>query len=80
MSNSFEMLVEFLQRFGDEVEGRALVEPPEPVQRQLEALARGEVSETDRRELMRQLSTHPEWVARLAAELQALRTRGGTKD
>jgi len=80
MSNSFELLVEFLRRFDDEVEGRALTEPPEPVQRQLQALARGEVSEADRRELMRQLSANPDWVARLAAEVQALRARTGTKD
>ena len=78
MSNQFELLVEFLRRYGDEVEGRALAEPSEEVRKQLQALARGEVPETERRELMRQLSTHPDWVERLALEVRALRSGNPT--
>jgi len=73
MSNQFEILVDFLRRCGDEVEGRALTEPSEEVQKQLRALARGEVVAADRRELMLQLSGHPDWVERLALEVRALR-------
>ena len=80
MSNSFEILAEFLRRYGDEVEGRAVVETPDEVLRQLGALARGEVPEPERRELMCQLKANPEWVARLAAEVRALRPRSGSKD
>ena len=74
MSNPFELLVEFLRRYGDEVEGRALTEPSAEVLKQLQALARGEVPEAERRELMRQLSAHPNWVERLALEVRALRS------
>jgi hypothetical protein len=79
MPNDFELLVGFLERHGDEVEGRELAEPPARVRGQLRALARGDLGETERQELLALLGQNPGWVARLAEEVKALRDRPGTR-
>jgi hypothetical protein len=73
MASSFEILAGFLDRFGDEVEGRELPEPPPEIQDKLRNLARGALPEGERAELLAQLNRNPGWIARLAVEIKALR-------
>ena len=73
MSNTFEILAGFLDRFEDEVEGRELQEPPEAVRTKLGAFAKGELPKAEHEELLSMLRQNPGWVARLAAEVKALR-------
>jgi len=73
MANEFEILAGFLAKFGDEVEGRELLDPPKNVQAQLRELARGSLSETERSQLMTLLNENPTWIGRLADEVKALR-------
>lgn len=73
MPNSFEILAGFLERFGDEVEGRELQEPPPEIQTKLRDLARGHLPESERAELFALLSQNPGWIARLASEVKNLR-------
>ena len=74
MANDFEILAGFLAKFGDEVEGRELQEPPRNIQAQLRELARGNLPETERTQLFSLLSQNPQWLGRLADEVRALRT------
>jgi hypothetical protein len=74
MPNEFEILAGFLARFGDEVEGRELQEPPKDIQARMRELARGTLPETERSQLFSLLSDNPQWIGRLAEEVKALRT------
>ncbi len=74
MSNTFEILAGFLERFGDEVEGRELQEPPEVVRTKLRAFARGELPKAEHGELLSLLSQNPGWIPQLATDVKALRT------
>lgn len=76
MSNTFEILTGFLERFGEEVEGRALSEPGGEVVEQLKLLARGNLPDEKRPALFELLNQHPDWLARLAGEIKALRPSG----
>ncbi|SPE60456.1 hypothetical protein SBV1_420010 [Verrucomicrobia bacterium] len=76
MSNALEILTRFLDRFGDEVEGRELREPSGEIQTQLRAFARGKLPEAQQSELLALLSHNPQWIALLAEEVKVL--RGGT--
>jgi hypothetical protein len=80
MSNSFEILAGFLDRFGNEVEGRELQEPPENIQMQLRAFAKGDLAEPAHEELLSLLNQNLSWIAWLAAEVKAMRTERGVKD
>jgi hypothetical protein len=73
MPHTFKILTAFLDRFADEVEGRGLEELTPNTRSKLEQLARGQLPETERSELFATLSRHPEWIARLAQEIKALR-------
>jgi hypothetical protein len=73
MPNTFEMLAQFLDRFGDEVQGRQAEEPPESVQPRLRALASGRLPAMDRSEVFSLLSQNPGWVPWLAKEIKGLR-------
>jgi hypothetical protein len=73
MANEFEILAGFLAKFGDEVEGREMQEPPKHVQAQIHALARGALSESERTQLFNLLNENPQWLGRLADEVKSLR-------
>ena len=73
MSNSFEILSRFLERFGDDVEGRSLEEPPTDFHLKLKRFAGGALSDTERNEVIALLHANPQWVALLACEAKALR-------
>ena len=74
MSNAFQILTGFLERFEDEVEGRELSQPPEEIALQLRALAKGSLPETELPQLFSLLNQNPHWVGRLAEEVKALRS------
>jgi hypothetical protein len=74
MPNTFEILIGFLARFGDEVEGRESTDPPAEITAQLRSFARGQLPASAQADLIRQLNEHPDWVATLAAEAKALRS------
>lgn len=74
MANEFEILAGFLAKFGDEVEGRELQEPPNDVETRMRELARGTLPETERAQLFNVLNENPQWIGRLAQEVKALRT------
>ncbi len=73
MRPTFPILVGFLERAGDEVEGRQLPEPPPATQAKLQDLARGKLPRAEQGELLSLLNRNPQWVARLAREVKALR-------
>jgi hypothetical protein len=73
MSNTFQILAQFLQRAEGEVEGRELQEPAEETKLQLKRLARGELPERDQTGLFAELNGHPDWIVWLAREIKAMR-------
>lgn len=73
MADTFQILARFLERFGDDVEGRQLGEPAEETRTKLRHLANGTLKSQERAELMGQLSHNPAWVAWLAQEVKSLR-------
>ncbi len=73
MPNTFQILAGFLDRFGEEVEGRALQEPSEDVELKLRDLARGTLPAAQRAEAISLLHGHPQWIEWLAHEVKALR-------
>jgi hypothetical protein len=73
MANSFEILAKFLDRFGDDVEGRSLEEPSADVKLKLKSFAAGSLSEAERNEMIGLLQANPQWVPLLAREAKALR-------
>ena len=75
MSNSFEILARFLDRFGDDVEGRSLQEPSADLKLKFKQFAAGSLSEADRNELVSLLQANPQWVTHLAREATALRPK-----
>ena len=73
MSDAFVILSRFLDRFTDDVEGRSVVEIPTDVRQKLARFASGELTETERNELVGLLQANPQWVPLLAREVKALR-------
>lgn len=74
MATEFEILAGFLAKFGDEVEGREIQEPPKDVQNRMRELALGKLPESERSQLFSLLNENPQWIGRLAEEVKALRT------
>jgi hypothetical protein len=75
MSNDFETITRFLNRYGDDVEGRELDEIPAQLKPKFRDFALGTLKESDRKELAMMLKEHPHWVTFLAEEARA--ARGG---
>jgi hypothetical protein len=73
MPNAFEILAGFLERFGDEVEGREAPLPPAEVGDKLRALARGSLPEAEQSQLFSLLNQNPQWVSYLAEQVKAQR-------
>jgi hypothetical protein len=73
MSNTFKILAGFLERFEDEVEGRELEQPTEEIQTKLRDFARGKLRGPEQGEVIKLLSSNPQWVGRLAQEVKGLR-------
>ena len=73
MSNEFAILAKFLDRYGDDVEGRSMEEPSAEVQQKLKDFAAGSLPEGERNDVISLLQTNPHWVPLLAREAKALR-------
>ena len=73
MSNTFETLTRFLDRYGDEVEGRELEQVPEQLKPKLRDFALGTLQDSERGELARLLKENPRWVALLVEEARIAR-------
>ena len=78
MAHPFEILAGFLDRFGEDVEGRELSEPPENVQAELRAFAKGDLPREKHEQLLSLLSKNHGWLAWLANEVKALRAARGS--
>jgi hypothetical protein len=78
MTERLQILLKFLERFDDEVQGREqLSEPAEDTKIKLERFARGILSEEEQTDVFVLLDRHPEWTAWLAKEVKGL--RGGER-
>jgi len=73
MANQFTILSRFLDRYGDDVEGRSMEEPSAEVQQQLKNFAAGSLSEAERKDVITLLQNNPHWVPLLASQAKALR-------
>jgi hypothetical protein len=73
MTERLHVLLKFLERFDDEVQGRELSEPAEEAKDKLQRFARGTLPEKEQTEVFILLDHHPEWTAWLAKEVKGLR-------
>jgi hypothetical protein len=73
MTNTFELLARFLEKYGDEVEGRALEEMPADVKLKLQDFARGKLPASERTQLSQLLKENPKWISLLAGEVKSSR-------
>jgi hypothetical protein len=76
MTERLQILLKFLDRFDDEVQGRELSEPSEEAKTRLQHFARGTLAEDEQTEIFVLLDRHPEWTAWLAKEVKCLRSGG----
>ncbi len=74
MNNDFKTLIDFLDRLGPEVSGRALPEPHTAAAVQLQRFARGACDREERREVCAMLQLHPAWLRWLADRVKLART------
>jgi hypothetical protein len=73
MSKDFKTLIDFLDRFGPEVSGKALVAPQDEVAAKLQRFAAGECDKEERAEVCEMLRTHPSWLRWLADKVKTAR-------
>jgi hypothetical protein len=73
MAERLQILLKFLERFDDEVQGRELTEPAEETKIRLRNFARGTLPEKEQTEIFILLDRHPDWTAWLAKEVKGLR-------
>jgi hypothetical protein len=73
MAERLQILLKFLERFDDEVQGRELSEPAEETKIKLQRFARGTLTDEEQTEIFILLDRHPDWTAWLAKEVKQLR-------
>jgi hypothetical protein len=73
MTERLQILLKFLERFDDEVQGRELSEPAEDTKIKLRDFAQGTLPAKDQTEIFVLLDRNPEWTAWLAKEVKGLR-------
>ena len=79
MKSNFEILAKFLEKFGDEVEGREFAELTPEVRTKLQQFAKGSLPPAEQGELIERLGQNPEWLSRLASDVKAMRGDTGKK-
>ena len=77
MSNDFQTLIAFLDRFGPEVSGKALMAPHGEAAAKLQRFATGACSKEERTEICEQLRLHPAWLRWLADRVKMAREAAG---
>ena len=73
MAERLQILLKFLERFDDEVQGRELLEPAQETKDKLQRFARGTLTDQEQTEMFILLDRHPDWTAWLAKEVRGLR-------
>jgi hypothetical protein len=73
MAERLQILLKFLERFDDEVQGRVLSEPAEETKIKLQHFAQGTLSEKEQTEVFVLLDRNPEWTAWLANQVKDMR-------
>jgi len=73
MSNDFKTLIDFLDRFGPEVSGKALMAPHSEAAAKLQRFAEGACDENERAEICEMLRLHPAWLRWLADRVKSAR-------
>ena len=73
MSSDFKTLIDFLDRFGPEVSGKALMAPQDEAAVKLQRFAAGECNEAERTEVCEMLRMHPAWLRWLADRVKMAR-------
>ena len=73
MTNDFQTLLEFLDRCGPEVAGRALSVPENEAAAKLRRFAAGKCDENERAEICEMLRLHPAWLRWLADRVKMAR-------
>ena len=74
MTERLQILMKFLERFDDEVQGRELAEPSEDTKIKLRDFARGTLPAKEQTEVFVLLDKNPEWTGWLANEVKGLRS------
>jgi hypothetical protein len=75
VNNDFKTLIDFLDRLGPEVSGRALSGPNAAAGTLLERFASGACDAAERREVCEMLRLHPAWLRWLADRVKAARSQ-----
>ncbi len=75
MNNAFQVLSDFLERFGPDVQAHSLEGIPAELRRRLLEFAQGSLSDQGRADLAELLKEQPQWVERLAAEIKSRRPK-----
>ena len=73
MRNDFKTLIDFLDRFGPEVSGKALMAPHSEAAAMLQRFASGACSKEERTEVCEMLRLHPAWLRWLADRVKTAR-------
>ena len=77
MSNDFKTLIDFLDHFGPEVSGKALMAPHSEAAAKLQSFAAGACDKDERAEICEMLRLHPAWLRWLADRVKMARNGDG---
>ena len=77
MSNDFKTLIDFLDHFGPEVSGKALMAPHSEAAAKLQRFAAGACDKEERAEICEMLRLHPAWLRWLADRVKMARNGDG---
>ena len=77
MNNDFKTLINFLDRFGPEVSGKALIAPQSEEAAKLQRFAAGACDKDERAEVCEMLRLHPAWLRWLADRVKMARDSDG---
>lgn len=77
MSNDFKTLIDFLDRFGPDVSGKALMAPHSEAAAKLQRFAAGACDKEERAEICEMLRLHPAWLRWLADRVKMARNGDG---
>jgi len=73
VNDTFAILAGFLERFGNDVEGRGVSEPTQEAKAKLERLAAGALPDAEQAEMWALLNQNPQWLGWLAQQVKARR-------
>ena len=74
-AHPFQVVARFLQRFGEDVEGREHEAPSPAAQKRLRQFAQGKLSAAQRVAVTQSLAQNPAWLEWLAGEVKLQRPK-----